>query len=99
MTSDEIQTRARSDLRSILMTDAGGRVIWRLLDDAGVFRSVYSANPHAMAYQEGLRNAGLRLLARIEEADPHALPRLIQIGHRLRQEEAADKPDEEFVTE
>lgn len=55
-----------------LMADKRGRrIVAGLLERAGVFRSVFAGeNSHTMAFYEGQRNAGLALLATINEHAP-----------------------------
>ena len=62
-----------ADLREILDRGAGRRVLWRLLEHAGVFRSAFSADPYATAFNEGRRSSGLFLLNEVERASPGAL--------------------------
>jgi hypothetical protein len=64
--SSEVEEEIRDRMRSKLSR----RSVWRDLDDAGVFRSVFNANAIQMGFAEGNRNAGLRILSRIHEHCP-----------------------------
>jgi hypothetical protein len=54
-----------SDVRWLMGTRRGRRIVWRLLDRAGVFRSTFSQNSMQMAFAEGKRDYGLGLLASV----------------------------------
>ena len=56
------QEAMQSDIRALMKLPAGRRVVWRLLEQAGVWRSVFSTEPLRMAFAEGQRNLGLWLL-------------------------------------
>lgn len=62
--------RMRDDLRRVLSSEHGRRVLYRIVERAGVFRAVFSSDALVMAHNEGRRNEGLMLLADIEEAAP-----------------------------
>ena len=77
------RSRAEADLRSKLTKDTedsdfkwlmgsrrGRRIIWRLLDRAGVFRLSFNTNAMSMAFAEGTRNEGLRILTQIHTLCP-----------------------------
>lgn len=67
---EEIQRdRELADLREVLDSAAGRRLLWRLLGHCGVYRSTFSTNALQMATSEGQRNVGLFLTAEIMEAD------------------------------
>lgn len=54
-----------------MMNDARGRrIVWRQLADAGVFRSSFSPDAMQMAFNEGRRDGGLKLLAQIDSLCP-----------------------------
>jgi hypothetical protein len=53
------------DLKWLMAGKRGRRIVWRLLSEAGVFRSSFNANAMTMAFNEGHRNYGTRLLAAI----------------------------------
>jgi hypothetical protein len=59
-----------SDVRWLMGNKRGRRILWRLLDQSGVFRSSFNTNAMAMAFAEGNRNYGLRTLAMIHALCP-----------------------------
>jgi hypothetical protein len=71
----EAQTRA---LRELLDLPAGRRVVWRLLERAGLFRQSFTGEPLSSAFNEGRRALGLEMLAEIAEAAPDAYPALLR---------------------
>ena len=72
--SDQRDKQARdteeSDLKWLMGSKRGRRIIWRQLDRAGVFRLSFSTNALQMAFNEGNRNEGLRMLAQINTLCP-----------------------------
>lgn len=58
------------DFKWLMAHKQGRRIVWRLLEKYGVFRSSFSVEPLEMAFLEGQRNDGLRLLADIHEHTP-----------------------------
>jgi len=59
-----------ADLEWVMSDSRGRRVLWRLLEQAGVFRLSYTGEAQSTAFNEGQRNIGLRLLAECLEAAP-----------------------------
>ena len=59
-----------ADVKWLMSQKRGRRMAWRFLDHAGVFRSSFSTNAMQMAFSEGNRNYGLRLLGLIHAACP-----------------------------
>lgn len=56
-----------------LVDSAAGRLFFReQLERAGVFRTSFDRDPAVMAFNEGRRNEGLRLLSQLFAADPAA---------------------------
>lgn len=64
--------REAEDFRWIVSTPQGRRFVWEMLAQAGVFRSVFSADALVMAYNEGNRVAGLKLLVKLMNVAPKA---------------------------
>lgn len=62
------------DRQALLTQPAFCRVMQDVLEATGVFRSTFAGEQtHAMAFQEGQRNIGLKLFAEFSEADPRFL--------------------------
>lgn len=53
------------DLKWLLSNKRGRRFVYRMLQRAGVWRLSFNTNALSMAFNEGQRNEGLRLLAQI----------------------------------
>lgn len=69
--------RELEDLRSVLGSPAGRRLLWRLLGECHVFESIWRASAE-IHFLEGKRNVGLFLLHEIHEARPEALLQMMQ---------------------
>jgi hypothetical protein len=62
------------DVKWLMGNKRGRRVVWRLLDTAGIFRSSFNTNAMAMSFAEGNRNYGLRLLSLVHSQCPELYP-------------------------
>ena len=60
-----------NDMRYVLSSVQGRRLIWRILDMAGVYRSSFTGNSTTF-FNEGARNIGLRVLSDVMDAKPEA---------------------------
>ncbi len=67
-----------ADIKWLMGNKRGRRVLWRLLDQAGVFRSSFNTNAMAMSFAEGNRNYGLRMLALIHSQCPELYPTMMK---------------------
>ena len=67
-----------SDLKWLMSSKRGRRIVWRLLDRAGVFRLSFNTNSMQMAFAEGNRNEGLRVLAQIHTLCPELYPVMVK---------------------
>lgn len=67
-----------ADVTWLMGTRRGRRIVWRFLDRAGVFRLSFNTNALAMAFNEGSRNEGLRLLAQIHALCPERYPVMVK---------------------
>ena len=56
----------------------GRRIVWRFLDRAGVFRLSFNTNAMTMAFAEGNRNEGLRILAQIHALCPELYTTMVK---------------------
>lgn len=71
--ADEAGARERrrkelEDLRWLLGHPQGRRIVGRLLDEAGVYRSSFNHSGSVMAFSEGRRHMGLFITAELMEA-------------------------------
>lgn len=65
--------KASLEARQRLLATSAGKLYFReQLERAGVFRSSFDSDPLRMAFNEGRRNEGLRLLSELFAADPAA---------------------------
>ena len=53
------------DLHWLMSDKRGRRFMWRLLTSSGIYRSSFNVEPLAMAFAEGQRNTGLKLVDEI----------------------------------
>ena len=65
-------TKARmlelEDIKTVMSTQTGRRVMYRLLEKAGVFRLSYAGSTNDTMFNEGRRNQGLFLTSEIQSA-------------------------------
>lgn len=54
------------DLKWIMANKRGRRIVWGILANAGVFQLSFSTNAMTMAFNEGRRSEGLRMLALLQ---------------------------------
>jgi hypothetical protein len=62
--------QARADLQSVMGSEAGRRFMWSLLGDCGMYRASFNNSGSITAFNEGQRDIGLRLVARITQECP-----------------------------
>lgn len=73
--------RDDQDLRFVLNHDQGLRVIWKLLETCGVFKSSFTGSSETY-FLEGQRNVGLKLLNDIMRVNPDSYLKM----HKLNKE-------------
>lgn len=78
---------ALRDMRAVLSTREGRRVVWWLLSEAGLYRATPPGPLEDLSYAAGERNQGQKLLARVIESDAEAY--LDMIRERLISEPGA----------
>lgn len=76
-----------ADLREVLALPAGRRILWWVLEEAGIYRSSFTGN-NTTFYNEGMRQVGLLLLGKIVEAKPEAM---IQMMTEAKKREENDE--------
>ncbi|MEX5343087.1 hypothetical protein [Pseudomonas sp. I2] len=80
------QMQAEQDFKWLMGDARGRRLVWAELSAARVFHPVFDQNNAQMAFNEGNRQHGLRLLERVHTLCPHLYPVMVQ--------ENTAKPDE-----
>jgi len=80
------------DIQSLMETEFGRRIVWRLLSQiCGVFDATFSSDALVMAWKEGQREVGLRLIEEIQKYAPHDYARMI--GERMQRIEEFNKAE------
>jgi hypothetical protein len=65
-----------ADIKWLMSSKRGRRIVWRLLDYAGVFRSSFSTVAMQMAFNEGYRSYGNRTLTLVQQYCPELYPQM-----------------------
>lgn len=73
-----VKDTEESDLKWLMGSKRGRRIVWRLLDQAGTFRLSFNTNAMQMAFAEGNRNYGNRVLAMIHAQCPELYPVMVR---------------------
>lgn len=60
---------AAEDFKRLMSESWGRRVVWRMLEQAGVFRSSFTGNSETF-FREGARSMGLLIISQINEHAP-----------------------------
>jgi len=74
----ETQRREDEDFKWLMAHAQGRRYLWRLLEQAGVYRTSFHVSGSQMAFNEGQRNIGLRLIADIHRLAPEGYVKLLR---------------------
>jgi hypothetical protein len=69
MSEESEKQQAREDLAAILNLAAGKRFVFWLLEHCGIYRLSYDGE-NALAFNEGQRSVGLRLIGEMNELHP-----------------------------
>lgn len=88
-TAKDIRDQELNDIRELMSFKVNRRVIWRLLEMAGLYRSSFALETPRMAFNEGQRNLGLAVMADIMEACPER--------YAAMQREAKEREDERRI--
>lgn len=73
-----------SDIKWLMSSKRGRRIVWRQLDAAGIFRTSFSTNAMSMAFAEGNRNYGLKLLGIVHIVCPELYPVMVREANDQR---------------
>lgn len=60
-----------ADWKWLMASKQGRRIVWRLLDKAGIYRTSFTGNSETF-FKEGMRNMGLFIVAEIQAHSPEA---------------------------
>lgn len=74
------------DLKALLETPQGRRVMWRLLAKAGMFNSIYESSSR-IYYNAGRQDYGFWLWSELEKAHKGYLVKMIQENERKENED------------
>lgn len=72
------QQGEESDVKWLMSNKRGRRIIWRLLNQSGVFRLSFNTDSMLMAFAEGNRNFGNRILSLIHSQCPELYPVMVK---------------------
>jgi hypothetical protein len=61
--------RAIDDILAVCQLPQGRRMLWWLLEEAGINRTSFHEDPYRTAFYEGKRSYGLTLVDRLNKAD------------------------------
>ena len=67
-----------SDVKWLMSNKRGRRIIWRLLNQSGVFRLSFNTDSMLMAFAEGNRNFGNRILSLVHSQCPELYPVMVK---------------------
>ena len=59
-----------SDIKWLMAGKQGRRIVWRMLERSGVYRSTFNSDSMLMAFAEGNRNSGLMLMTQVTTLCP-----------------------------
>ncbi len=67
-----------ADLKWLMSSKRGRRVMWRLLELSGPFRLSFTTNAMQMAFNEGNRNLGNQLFSEVMTLCPELYPVMVK---------------------
>jgi len=82
-----------ADIKWLMSSKRGRRFVWRLLEQAGVFRSSFNTNAMTMSFSEGNRNYGLQLLNLVHTLCPELYPTMIKEQQNVRNADDGSQPN------
>lgn len=65
-----------ADLRTVLLSPAGHRVLKRIVDFCGILKTTYTGDGHG-AFREGQRAVGLKIVGEVAEAERSAFAEIV----------------------
>jgi len=73
-----VREQERSDLKWLMGSKRGRRIVWRLLAQSGLFSSTFVSDALALAFAEGRRHYGGKILQAIHEDCPELYPVMVK---------------------
>lgn len=73
----------KADMQWLMGSKRGRRIMWRLLERTGVYRSSFTGNSETF-FREGQRNVGLMLMAQIHEVCPDQYAMMLKEQQNVR---------------
>jgi hypothetical protein len=80
----------RADLKWLCGSKRGRRIVWRLLTQSGLFSSTFVSDALALAFAEGRRHYGGKILQAIHEDCPELYPVMVKEQKHDDADERAD---------
>jgi len=81
------------DVKWLMSSRRGRRIVWKMLERAGIYRTTFSTDPNVSAFQEGMRNAGLFLVAQIHASCPGSYVLMIE-EHKIGRSDSSSSDNE-----
>lgn len=72
-----------ANVREVMKTKAGKDVIWRILEECGVYHNTFTGNSQTY-FLEGKREVGLFILSILDDADPTLYARTLLDKQKLK---------------
>ncbi|EKN4374687.1 TPA: hypothetical protein ACM30P_000530 [Escherichia coli] len=85
----DMAQREIDDIRFVMSSEQGRRVVWSVLEKGRVFSAISPMDAMAMAFNEGQRNLALELFQRVMAHCPEQYLKMAK--------EASDRSDHEFI--
>lgn len=76
--ADNARKTFDADIKWLMSSPRGRRIVWWVLDKAGVNRTSFNNSGSVMAFNEGQRNMGLMLQAQVIELAPEAYMTMLE---------------------
>lgn len=86
---DQRRIEEIEDIRAVMMFGPGFRVLKRLIQITGPFRSTFSSDHAIHSFLDGERNVGAKLLNDMLEASPEIATRILMDTAQINQKQEA----------
>ncbi|POP42145.1 hypothetical protein CHU32_21085 [Superficieibacter electus] len=86
----EREERDAEDIRYVMATERGRRVVWNLLEQGKVFASTFAVEPHVTSFNEGQRNVSLALFSRVMAVCPELYLKMAEEQRQQNKEVSGD---------